>query len=83
MRRFVKLRTFAVLAIFVSCLVSAEADVCTKDSCPGGFSYPQELDWEESSASEIWSWLKSQSKKEAVTFCKENFPNEVRDINSA
>ena len=76
----VKLRVSIFLTfLFRICQTSSGNEVCTKETCPESFSYPKDLDWDETTHSELWGWLKSQTKKEVVTFCKENFPNEVRN----
>jgi hypothetical protein len=73
-----KLKVFVLLTFsFQICQTSNDNGACTKETCPDSFSYPKDLDWDSTTHAELWGWLKSQTKKEVVTFCKENYPNEV------
>ena len=54
-----------------------EDGVCSKENCPGAFSYPSDLEWDSATLSEVSGWLKSQIKKEAITFCKDVHSDQV------
>ncbi len=70
---------FALTLLSTECsfFVHCENEVCTRETCPETFSYPQDLDWDRSDLGEVWSWLKNQMKKEAVVFCKDMKSEEV------
>jgi hypothetical protein len=75
--------TLRVLFALTLCLhgvvvvVLSENEVCTRETCPETFTYPQDLDWDASDLGEVWSWLKNQMKKEAITFCRDLKSEEV------
>ena len=76
-----RLRTLIFL-IYISdflCIIASgqENGMCSKDTCPGSFNYPSDLEWDSASLNEVNGWLKSQMKKETITFCKDAYSEEV------
>jgi hypothetical protein len=74
-----------ILIIFeMTVFICDGVTICERDDATCGqssFSYPDGLTWDESSADELWSWLRVQLRKDLKTFCSDDVStNDISNV---